>query len=83
METRIEAPLDQVRLAWTESDRISQWFFPEANIEARVGDLFELFFDPDDHSHMSAIGCVVTSIFEKERLGFNWRGPDQFASLMN
>ena len=83
METRLEAPLDRVWLAWTGSEMVSRWFSPEANIEARVGGPFELFFDPEDHSHMSTIGCVVTSISEKEGLGFNWKGPDQFASLMN
>jgi len=83
IETRIKAPLDRVWLAWTESERVSRWFSPEANIEARVGGPFELFFDPEDHNHMSTIGCVVTSLSEKEGLSFDWKGPDQFASLMN
>jgi uncharacterized protein YndB with AHSA1/START domain len=83
MEASIDAPLDLVWRAWTETERIMEWFSPAANIVAEAGGAFELFFDPADHTHMSTIGCVVTAIEPRERLAFTWKGPDQFAQLMN
>jgi uncharacterized protein YndB with AHSA1/START domain len=83
MEASIDAPLDLVWRAWTETERITEWFAPAANIVAEDGGAFELFFDPADHTHMSTIGCVVTAIEPMERLAFTWKGPDQFTQLMN
>ncbi|UCH57813.1 MAG: SRPBCC domain-containing protein [Candidatus Bathyarchaeota archaeon] len=83
MDVRIEAPIDLVWSAWTEPERITVWFAPEANIEARSGGPFELFFDPDDHSHECTKGCVFTLVEPKCMLGFNWKGPSMFADLMN
>lgn len=83
MEVSVEAPLDLVWRAWTETERIAGWFAPAANIVPVAGGAFELFFDPADHAHMSTIGCVITAIESMERLVFNWKGPDQFVQLMN
>jgi uncharacterized protein YndB with AHSA1/START domain len=47
------------------------------------GGAFELFFDPADYTHMSTIGYVITAIEPMKRLAFTWKGPDQFAQLMN
>ena len=83
IEISIASPLELVWRSWTRSDRISDWFAPEANVEARRGGPFELFFDPVDHEHQSTKGCVFTLVEPKRRLGFTWKGPDQFAELMN
>jgi uncharacterized protein YndB with AHSA1/START domain len=83
MGASIAAPIDLVWWAWTETERITEWFAPAANIVAVDGGAFELFFDPADHIRMSTIGCVITAIESMERLVFTWKGPDQFAQLMN
>ena len=83
VEVSISAPPDLVWWAWTKSDRITAWFAPEANVEARRCGPFELFFDPADHEHQCTKGCVFTSVEPMRRLGFTWKGPDQFAGLMN
>lgn len=83
IEVSISTSPDQVWLAWTESDRITAWFAPEAKVEAHRGGSFELYFDPADHGHQSTRGCVFTLIEPMRRLGFTWRGPDQFAGIMN
>ena len=83
METSVAAPIDLVWWAWTETERITEWFAPAANIVPVEGGAFELFFDPADHTHMSTIGCVITAFEPMERLAFTWKGPDQFAQLMN
>jgi uncharacterized protein YndB with AHSA1/START domain len=83
LETSIDAPLELVWKAWTETKRITEWFSPAANIVPEKGGAYELFFDPADHSHMSTIGCIVTAIKPMELLAFTWKGPDQFAEFMN
>ena len=83
MEASVAAPTDLVWWAWTETERIIEWFAPSANIVPVEGGAFELFFDPADHTHMSTIGCVITAIEPMERRAFTWKGPDQLAQLMN
>ena len=79
----INSSLDLVWLAWTQANRITEWFSPEANVEARVGGPFELFFDTKNHNHQSTIGCVFTQVESKNKLCFTWKGPNQFAEFMN
>jgi len=83
VEVSISVPPDLVWRAWTQSERITAWFAPEAIVEARCGGPFELFFDPSDHEHQCTKGCVFTLVEPMRCLGFTWRGPDQFAGLMN
>ncbi len=83
VEVDTSASLDSVWEAWTETDQITKWFAPEAKVEAWEGGSFELFFDPSDHGHESTRGCVFTLVEPKRHLGFTWRGPDQFGSVMN
>jgi len=83
VEISITAPLNLIWLAWVDSNRITTWFAPEANIELWVGGAFELFFDPPNHEKESTIGCVFIAIEEKKRLVFTWKGPSKFAKVMN
>ena len=83
IEISVEAPMDLVWWAWTETERITEWFAPAANIVPVEGGAYEFFFDPADHTHMSTIGCVITAIEATERLGFICKGSDRFAQLMN
>ncbi|KIL35110.1 ATPase [Cohnella kolymensis] len=69
--------------AWTISERVSQWFAPAANIDPRVGGAFELFFIPGNKEQMNTKGCKITSLSPMEQLSFTWKGPDDFAGLMN
>jgi len=83
METEVESPLELVWLAFTQADRVIQWFAPDANIEPRLGGSYELFFNPDNRDQMGTRGCLITLFEPNERLGFTWKGPDDFAALMN
>jgi uncharacterized protein YndB with AHSA1/START domain len=65
------------------SKQITKWFVPEANIEPWIGGAFELFFDPSNHEKESTKGCIFTSIEDKKKLEFTWKGPRQFAHFMN
>jgi uncharacterized protein YndB with AHSA1/START domain len=79
----IQADRSLIWRAWTESDRITKWFAPEAVIEPEPGGRFELYFNPSDKSSMNTKGCKILSILEEEKLMFEWKGPDAFAGLMN
>ncbi|MFX0113139.1 MAG: SRPBCC domain-containing protein [Candidatus Hodarchaeota archaeon] len=83
LETSIQSSVDSLWDAWTNTEVITKWFSPEANIEPQVGGSFELFFDPTDHSHESTQGCVLTTVEKNRVLEFTWKGPGQFAELMN
>ncbi len=82
-EVVVSAPIDRAWVAWTSTERIKEWFSPQANIDPRPGGFFELYFDPDNHGHMSTKGCVFIRIEPRASLTFTWKGPDQFARLMN
>jgi len=82
-DVMVGAPIEDVWRAWTDEDTITGWFSPEANIEPRLGGAYELFFDPRDHDRMSTKGCVITEFEPTDRLVFGWKGPDQYAGLMN
>ena len=69
--------------AWTDADRIVEWFAPLAKIEPWEGGRFELYFNPADKSSMSTAGCVFTAYNEPSHFSFQWKGPDPFASVMN
>ena len=82
VEVWVQAPIGEVWDSWTRSDRIT-WFSLEANIEARLGGAYELFWDPTNHDSMSTKGRRITAYEPKELLAFTWKGPDQFAHFMN
>lgn len=82
-ETHIKADLLLVWRAWTDAERITEWFAPSAVIEPRHGGKFELYFNPAEPSSMSTSGCVILKIEEPHLLTFEWKGPDPFADTMN
>lgn len=82
-EVKINADQELVWWAWLRSERIIQWFAPQANIVPHKGGAFELFFDPAHPDKMNTKGCTFLSLTPYESFEFTWKGPDDFASLMN
>lgn len=82
-EITINAPVNLVWLAWTITERVSEWFAPEAVIEAYKGGAYELYFIPGNSKGMNTKGCIITKIEKEKVLCFTWKGPDQFSSIMN
>ncbi|MEK3733864.1 MULTISPECIES: SRPBCC family protein [Paenibacillus] len=82
-ETHIQADISLVWRAWTEADRIKEWFAPAAVIEPWQGGRFELYFNPANPSSMSTSGCTILKAEEPHLLIFEWKGPDPFAETMN
>ncbi|TRO46983.1 SRPBCC domain-containing protein [Candidatus Bathyarchaeota archaeon] len=52
-------------------------------MEPRLDGAYELFFDPSNHDSMSTKGCRITKFKPRSLLAFQWKGPDQYAQLMN
>ena len=82
-ETTIDTPLNLVWLAWTISERVSEWFAPEAKVEAKEGGAYELYFIPGNNTGMNTKGCKITKLITENKIEFTWKGPDQFEDLMN
>lgn len=79
----IQSERDLVWRAWTEADRITQWFAPAAEIKAEMNGKFELYFNPSNRDIMSTKGCKIVKIEPGAVLAFQWKGPDPFAETMN
>lgn len=82
-EITINTSKEIVWWAWTLCDRVAQWFAPSANVEAKLDGAYELFFIPNNPDQMSTKGCKITQFDPQTKLSFTWKGPDDFASLMN
>lgn len=82
-QINIAAPQNLVWYAWTLSERVSEWFAPETIIEPEVGGAYELYFIPGNKTGMNTKGCKITRLVDQNELHFTWKGPDQFANIMN
>jgi len=68
---------------FTDPRKLVAWLTESAEIEAKVGGKYELFWEPAKREQNSTIGCRVTAIAPNELLAFEWKSPMQFASLAN
>jgi uncharacterized protein YndB with AHSA1/START domain len=69
--------------AWADAGELSSWLAPQARASPRVGGAYELFWEPGHPERNSTLGCRVTRVAQGRELAFQWRGPVQFADLMN
>ena len=83
IERRLNASIDRVWRAWTDSTQTGTWFAAGSNIQPERGGAYELFWDLAHPERESTIGCRVTFIQPKKWLGFTWRGPSVYDDLMN
>lgn len=76
---------DRVWEMFTTSAGLARWLCLRANVEARVGGAYELFWNPDESrpESDSTIGCRVLSLDHPRLLAFTWRGADAVAEVMN
>ena len=82
-DATLPAGIEALWCEWTDHEKITKWFSPEANIEPCLDGAYELFFDPSNHDSMSTKGCRITKFEPCALLAFQWKGPDQYAQLMN
>ena len=66
---------------FTITERVESWLCGKASIEAKVGGKFEVFNDSDKDDNTK--GCKILAIDNGKFLTMEWKGPKQFAELMN
>ncbi|MFX0080068.1 MAG: SRPBCC domain-containing protein, partial [Candidatus Hermodarchaeota archaeon] len=81
--TRLKCPPEEAFKMFIDNKLLPTWLPELAEIEARVGGKYELFWDPNDRENNSTIGCKVTAIAPNRLLAFEWKGPIEFKKLMN
>jgi len=55
----------------------------DAIVEPRVGGKYELFWDLEDRSKDSTVGCRFTVFEENRIIAADWTGPPEFEIVMN
>lgn len=66
-----------------KNEEIITWLTEKSEIEPWVGGKYELFWDKNDNENNSTLGCKVTAFELNKLLCFNWKGPVQYADVMN
>jgi uncharacterized protein YndB with AHSA1/START domain len=68
---------------FTDRQKIESWLATEANVEPKIGGLYELFWNPEDKRYDSTIGCRITALVSDRLLAFEWKRPKQYNNFMN
>lgn len=68
---------------FTKDELLESWLTEKAEVEAKYGGNYELFWDPENPEINSTIGCKITGIEANKFISFDWKGPIQFKSFMN
>lgn len=68
---------------FTVNKHLEKWLTNMANVEAKIGGKYELFWNPEDKENDSTIGCKVLALAEGRFLCFEWKGPKRFKRFMN
>lgn len=69
----VDANKDVVWQAWTNSERVSEWFAHDACIEAVEGGSYQISV----HSVNQSESCKILSIQPSYRLVFQWKVPEE------
>lgn len=81
--TMVSMPTSACFDLFIEPAGLESWLCEKANVEARTGGLYELFWEPDDPQNNSTVGCRITTYDRDRVLAFQWRSPKQFKSFAN
>lgn len=77
--TTVSIPLEAAWNAWTTSEGVTGFLAPKANVEARQGGLYELYFDlKAPKGFQGTEGCRVLTLDLQKRLGFEFLAPARF-----
>lgn len=75
-EVVVDAGVDEVWEAWTTQAGVTSFFAPEAEIEARVGGAFRIYFDPlAPPGFKGADDMRFLALQPKKMLSFDWNAP--------
>ncbi len=68
---------------FTENERLESWLTEEADVEAKLGGKYELFWNPVVREYDSTVGCRITAFVPDKLIAFEWKGPKQYSDFMN
>ena len=75
-ETFVNASVDDVWAAWTTREGIISFFAPDAQIDARVGGAFHIYFNPlGAPGSKGADDMHFMALQPKKMLSFDWSAP--------
>ena len=75
-EVVVSAPLDEVWNAWTTRDGVRTFFAPDANVDARSGGPFEIFFNPyAQPGQKGADDMRFLAVEPRRMISFTWNAP--------
>ena len=75
-ETFVAASVDDVWTAWTTREGIISFFAPDAQIDARVGGAFHIYFNPlGQPGAKGADDMRFMALQPKKMLSFDWNAP--------
>ncbi|GAB4039782.1 MAG: hypothetical protein Fur0014_09780 [Rubrivivax sp.] len=75
-EVTVPAGVDAVWQAWTTTDGVTTFFAPAAEVEARVGGPFRIYFDPTaEPGSRGADDTRVLAVQPKRMISFDWNAP--------
>lgn len=83
VDANLAVPLDRSWELCTTDEGLGSWLAPQARVGSAVGELFELFWDPEHPERNSTIGCRITAWEPVRSFSIEWKGPAEFAPLMN
>jgi uncharacterized protein YndB with AHSA1/START domain len=68
---------------FSKNELLENWLTVKADVDPKIGGKYELFWEPENKSRNSTLGCTITSIERNKYLSFDWKGPIDFQSFMN
>ncbi len=75
----VPAPIETVWSAWTDGERIKEWFAPGSRIDLRPLGAYEILFDPGaPPGRRGAENNLVLAVQAPEMLAFTWDAPPEF-----
>ncbi len=75
-ETDVALPRSEVWTLVTTSEGVASWFAPEANVELRIGGIFEVRFLLDQPVGLrGSETCRILSFLPERMLSFTWNAP--------
>lgn len=83
LEATLRCKPDTAYAHFVDPAFLTTWLTKAAEVEAKVGGKYELFWEPDQRQQNSTLGCRVTAVEPNQLLAFEWKSPKQFADFAN
>ena len=83
LSTQVNCGVSEAFRMFTVNEMLESWLTVAADVEAKPGGRYELFWDPDNRENNSTIGCKITAMKKDKFIAFEWKGPTQFKHFMN